>query len=105
MSPCWGISIRYYQALEVNDTYSGNHQYGAWSNDKTCACAGDNHEDEDEDQHDYPDSNNDSDGLHLTPSSSGLDVLVNTKTSNPSTLNNWYYLVGDTESCSSCDFE
>ena len=61
--------------------------------------------DEGEDQHDCPKSNNERGSLHLTPSSSGSDVPVNTTTPGPPNFNNWYTAPNDAESCSSCDSE
>ncbi len=51
-----------------------------------------------------PSSNNDGNALHLTPSSSGSDAQVNTRTTRPPTFDNWY-ATPDAESCSSCDSE
>ena len=78
---------------------SRQHEWSRYDNED------DNNEAEGEDQDDYPDSNTDGDTIHLTPSSSGSDVPVNTTTPGPPTFNNWYAPADDTESCSSCDSE
>ena len=96
------------------------YQTPGWS----CSCVGDpvwsrcndegededdrsryDNEDEGNDQHDCPDSNNDSDAPHLTPSASGSDAEVNTINPTLPTFKNWYAPADDTESCSSCDSE
>ena len=77
----------------------GDHDWSRYDNE------GANNEDEGEYQHDYPNSNTDSDTIHLTPSSSGSDAPVNTTTPGPPTFNNWYAPADDTDSCSSCDSE
>ena len=105
--------------------FCGSHCYNEWDHDWPCygnegennAGEGDhgwsrhdkeddNKEDEADDEQGYPGSNNDSDVLHLTPSSSGSDAEVNTTTLGPpSTYENWYATADDNESCSSCDSE
>ena len=81
------------------------YQTPSWS----CSCEGEEvwsrRNDEGEDQHDCPESNNDSDAFHLTPSSSESDAPVNTTTPGPPAFNNWYAPPDDNESCSSCDSE
>ena len=77
-------------------TCSCDLRYYSWSNP---------YEGKGENQDNCPESNNDSDVPHLTPSSSGSDAEVNTTTPDPPTFNNWYAPADDTESCSSCDSE
>ena len=100
--------------------FCGSHCYNEWDHDWPCySKEGENNageddhgwsrhdnEDDADDEQGFPDSNNDSDVLHLTPSSSGSDAEVNTTTPGPtSTYENWYATADDNESCSSCDSE
>lgn len=90
--------------------YNGSRYENPWDYDSPrYNNEGANNEDEDDHQHDCPGSNNDSETLHLTPSSSGSDAEVNaTSPAPPPTFGNWYAAPADdddNESCSSCDSE